>query len=271
VVDLKGGFTAVDLIAVSPYLGSAVGYRVRSGSLDAATQVKVAEGKLDVENDLTLYKFAVREVEQGSGKVPLPLALNVLKDVEGNVKLALPVTGDASSPDFDLSDVVSQAMGTALTQGVLLYVQPLGSVLTVGKLAMAASVAFNPATFPAGGDALDADNRQYLAELAEKLKGRPQLRISVCGVATEADRVALAPPKPAKPGTGADGEAKEAQPKPVLPAISDAVLIALAERRAATVREVLSGEGGVSQDQLVVCAPEVDGAGESTPRVDLGL
>ncbi|MGB1109203.1 MAG: DUF748 domain-containing protein, partial [Gammaproteobacteria bacterium] len=289
--DIKGSFQHLNLLDISRYLEEAIDHRVTSGNLDASSEFKLVDGKIQATNSLSLFQFEVESnaakdqqqsaapasdqagatgKEEGKTSLPLGLALSLLRDSENRIQLDLPIEGDLDNPQFDPSDAIGQAVSSAVSTGALLFLQPFGTLAIAGKLALsnAALVRFEPAEFSAGGSELSGKQNEYLSALAGKLKQRPGLRIKVCGRATSADAEAL---KPAPiPKEQADKLRAEGKPVPE-PKASDDVLEKLAEDRATAVRKQLREIEGIEAAQLVSCAARVDRTDSATPRVELGM
>lgn len=283
---LDGDLRAIDLPPLSSYTARALGYDLRSGQLDAKLQLKVVDDQLDSQAELTLNKLTVKAADpvkygQMAAELSMPLdsALNMLRDSDDNIRLKLPVTGDIHSPAFDLSNVVNKAIGKALKTAALTYVkfalQPYGALLTLAQKAgrQAEQALLKPIDFQTDSAAFGGDNIPYLGKLAQLLQDRPQMRISICGVATESDRqariaqaLATRQREPQK-----QTESTTATPTATLaPTVSDDQLLPLARARSEAVKRSLV-ELGIAPERLFLCSPELDKAPDAKPRVDLLL
>jgi len=282
-VDLTGTLKAVDLPPLSSYTAAQLGYNLQSGQLDSDITLKITDDQLDGNAKLVLNKLNVKAADaermaQLTRELSMPLdsALNMLRDGDDNIRLTLPVSGDIHKPDFDLSNIINKAMGSALRSAALSYVkyalQPYGALITLAQIAgkAASRVALDPLAFPAGSSDPAADAGPYLDKLTGLLKDRPALRFQICGLATEADRQALAAAAAAQ---AAAQPAKDGETKPApaaAPVIADDQLLKLAEERAAAIKRQLV-DRGAAPERLFVCNPEIDKAADAKPRADLLL
>ena len=130
-----------------------------------------------------------------------------------------------------------------------------------------------PLAFGPGDDALEAPHRKTLSEVADLMKGRPGLSLTLCGKATPSDWPVLA-------------QRRRAEDKPLLSRLEHLVglqktaeefgppdrdaLIQLAERRAGAAKAFLVDESGIDSGRLFECLAEVETATKG-PRVDLLL
>jgi hypothetical protein len=114
---------------------------------------------------------------------------------------------------------------------------------------------------------LTADGADLLDRVYQKIKDRPEARLLLCGIAVPGDRQALRP-------TTAESQSAQANTKiqqhgGATPAIADARLLDLAEKRAESVRTYLVSLG-IESGRLVFCAPEIGEEG-TRPRVELAI
>ncbi len=280
-VDLVGKVAGLGLTDFNVYVADALGQRIESGQMDADVTLKIVKNELDVQSKLVIHKLEmgalpktskVREpkstdTQKQGGQLPIGLALTLLRDSNNQISLELPLKGRLDDPKFDPGDAISQAVGSAMTTGVALFIQPLGSLLIAGKMiaGAASSIRFEPAVFVAGSRELDSKQRAYLSELAEKLKARPQMHMKVCGRATQADRGFFQPVKKASDKSGDEKSAAK------LAADVGPQLRALAKQRGRVVRAYLVKQAGVDHRQLVACSVLVEADDALPPRVELGL
>ncbi len=269
--DVQADVGALELYPLSSYTAPALGFRLRSGTLDAKAKITTRQGKLD-----GLMKLTIRELDlsslnnQQAAKLtglldmPLDLALNVLRDDHNTIRLQLPVSGDPAAPDFDLSDALNQALAVGLKQGAMSYLsmmlQPYGTIISVAKFAgeQITRLRLDPVVFSPGRAQLTAQAADYLDHVAGVLTARSKVALKLCGVAVAADRKAL----PADSGE----PVKEASPPPATPAQR---LQQLALRRAEAVKHYLVTKHSIDAARLAACLPEIDDHEKARPRVEL--
>ena len=249
-LDAKGKLAGLDMPRLNGYIEKDVGHQFLEGQLDNRFDVKIADNTLKMSNSLELYEAQAEALEGKTGP-PLTMAIALLEDRDGYVKIDVPVEGRLDDPNFRVLAALNPVIMKAVAGGAALAIQPLGSVLLVGGVLAdrALKVTFNPALFEAGSTELDPDAKKYLGDLSDKLRERPKLALRICGVVVDADRQ--------KDQKGAYVDKEEE-------------LLEMAQRRADVVSAYMSSQG-VDEQQLRSCRPDVDMKPDAKPRVDIRL
>ena len=249
-LDAKGDLEGLGLPRLNGYIENDLGHKFTSGQLDNRFDVKIADNTLKMGNFLELHKADAEELEGKDGP-PLAMAIALLEDRDGYVKIDVPVEGKLDDPNFRVLAALNPIIMKAVASTAAFAIQPLGSVLLVGSMLadQALKVTFDPALFDAGSTELNPDAKKYLGELSDKLKEKPKLALRVCGVVAVADR------KKDKKGAYLDKEED---------------LLEVAQQRADAVRAYMSSQG-VGEQQLRSCRPGLDAKPEAEPRVDIRL
>jgi hypothetical protein len=247
-LEAEGHLHGFALQAFNGLIANDLGHRFLNGQLDNDFAVTIDKQHLEMKNTLALSTVEVESLPDKEGP-PLTMAVALLEDRDGNIKLEVPVSGDLNDPDFRVLGALNPIIMKAVAGTAALAIQPLGSVLLVGTLVadQALKVTFEPAPFEPGAVALGPEAREYLSDLAGKLKEKPKLGLRFCGVAVEAER------KKDKDGKYLDQEAD---------------MLTLANDRAEAAKAFLH-EQGVGKKQLRLCRPVFDQAAEAQPRVDI--
>jgi len=257
---LNNTLTKLELPILSPYTEQAIGYQLRRGRLSAETALVIKGDKLQVSNKLTLTKLSIKESdpEKAQGlieqlEMPLDSALDLLRDGDDNIVFDLPVNGSLSDPQFKLGGVVKLAIGKGMKMAAMKYLtsalQPLGTLLLAKDIVgVIAKPRFKPLSFEAGKSELDKETYAYLDKIGDLLTSRPQLSISLCGIANNDDQLALSA-TPAPEQQKASGETAPVQ------SIKEQ-LYTLATARADNASAHLNQQG-VDNHQLFECNPEI--------------
>jgi len=187
--ELKITVHDVDLKPTSPYVGKYVGYRLSRGKLNLNLDYEISERKLKARNVIILDQFTLGEKVESPDAVKLPvrLAVAVLKDRSGKIELDVPVDGSLNDPEFHIGKVVRSAIVNVITKIVTSPFAALGAIFG-GKGEELSFVDYEPgsADLPPGGV-------EKLAALAKGLYERPGLQVEIEGsVEPMADRDALA-------------------------------------------------------------------------------
>ena len=182
-------FRNVDLPRTSAYTIKFAGRPIAAGRSDLDLTYVLQNGEVEGRNRLIISDLELgAPVEQpGAMKLPLDLAVALLKNSEGKIDLDIPVRGSLDDPQFSYGGAVLGVFGNLIGKLVASPFRLLGSLVGIQ------SDDFGAVTFASGRSRLSPPDEEQLLKLAEALDKRPQLQIAVPGVLAEpADRRALA-------------------------------------------------------------------------------
>ncbi|MSU59365.1 MAG: DUF748 domain-containing protein [Pedosphaera sp.] len=186
--DLKIVAKNVDLTPTSPYSGKFAGYRIARGKLGLELSYKISGRKLTAKNLIILdqFTFGERVDSPDATKLPIKLAVAVLKDRSGKIELDVPIDGSLDDPQFHLGKVINRAILNVITKIVTSPFAVLGSLFG-GKTEELNFVEFAP-----GSATLSPEGKTKLDSLAKGLYERPALQLDLeGGVNPEVDRDGL--------------------------------------------------------------------------------
>ncbi len=295
-LNLVSEIRGFDMLSLSPYTVSMIGYGFTSGEMSADIDVKVDKGVMDGETKLKLLKLhvapdetAANDGKKGKLSIPLETALGVLRKKDDSIQLNVPISGNIDDPDFDLSHAINTALGKAASAAAVGYLsyalQPFGAIVTAARIAgsMAMRVRLDPVFFDSGKKTLNNSSMEYLDKVSKILNDRKEISLQVCGRATADDRAALLMIEKAKAeslkkektgqqkkvsANGGKVAVSKEQP-PVLPPITDEQLLSIAKERAFVVKDILIEKHGIDSGRLISCKPEIDSDTKDKPRVEL--
>lgn len=176
-VDLKVDVENVELTPFSPYSGKFAGFELARGKLFLDVDAKVQNEAVDMTNVVTLtqFTFGAPTESPDATKLPVRLAVALLKDTEGKIMLDVPVQGSLSDPSFRIGKVVGRVIGNLLTKVATSPFSLLGAMFGGGG----EELAFQE--FAPGEAELTPDNLKKLETLTKALKGRPALNLEITG------------------------------------------------------------------------------------------
>jgi hypothetical protein len=180
--DVNVVFKNVDMVPASPYSMKFAGYKIAEGKISLDLEYKVRNSQLEGANQIIIDKLTLGErVDSPDAlKLPLELAIAILKDSEGRIELGLPVSGSMSDPQFSYGALIWKAINSVLTKIVSAPFRALGSVFGISGEKLE-TIDFDP-----GSDRLLPPEREKLKQVAQVLSKRPQLKLSVPGQYSEA-------------------------------------------------------------------------------------
>lgn len=177
------------LAPFNPYATTYSPYGIADGALTIETKADARGGRYDVKSDIRLHQFDLSGVEgdslfeQNFG-IPLSLALALLRDVQGNIDLAVPLQVDRQgNAQVDLMAVVRSALRQAITGAVTSPLKMLGAVAG-GK---GAPIAPSPIAFRLGRAEPTEAGGKSAGRLAAFLASRPAMGVQLAGAATPGD------------------------------------------------------------------------------------
>ena len=187
-LDLKLAFENLSMTPLSPYTGKHIGQAIARGKLYLDVEYIVDGSSLVGENTVFLDQFTLgdRVDSPDAVKLPVGLAIALLKDRNGEIHIDLPVRGELDDPEFSVAGLIFGALGNLITKVALSPFAMLGG-LAGGDGEEMKRVAFTP-----GESALDSAEGAKLDQLAGALVERPTLVLEVTGHAAHGeDRLAL--------------------------------------------------------------------------------
>ncbi len=181
------------LAQFTPYAARAADLRIPQGELSLDTKASLANqgaaGK--VETSVVVHQLALKGGPNAISiaGMPLDLALALLRDPEGDIRLPVPVEYGEQGASAGLGAIVVGALQAALTGAVTSPIKAVGALLPEGD---GGEISFDPIPFAPGSVDAPADASARLDPLAKLLAARPGLGLALVGSAGPDDRLALA-------------------------------------------------------------------------------
>ena len=175
-VDMKVGFADIELSPLTPYSGTYLGYTVEKGKLNLDLSYHIENRQLTSENRVFIDQFTFGDkVESDKAtKLPVRLAIALLKDSRGEIHLDLPVTGRTDDPKFSVWKVIGQILMNLLEKAATSPFKLLGALF-------GGEEGFSSVLFAPGSAELAASEQEKLAKLGKVLADRPALNLEVRG------------------------------------------------------------------------------------------
>lgn len=179
--DVNLVFKNVDMITATPYAMKFAGYKIAAGKISLDLNYKVRNSQLEGDNQVVIDQLTLGErVDSPDAiKLPLELALAILKDSDGRIDLGLPVSGSLDDPQFSYGAVIWKAVVNLLARIVTAPFRALGALFG-GDGAKLESIDFDP-----GSARLLPPEREKLRQVVQVLGKRAQLKLAVPGQYSE--------------------------------------------------------------------------------------
>jgi uncharacterized protein involved in outer membrane biogenesis len=187
-LDLAAKARDVDLPPLTPYSVKYAGYGIESGKLTFDVHYRVENRKLVAENRLVLDQltFNPQRIDSPTAtKLPVLLAVSLLKDTRGVIDIQLPISGSLDDPKFSVGGLIVRVIVNLIAKAATAPFALLSAAF--GKGEELSMVPFAP-----GSSTLDVEANKRLDTLGRALADRPALRLDIGGRADPAgDRDAL--------------------------------------------------------------------------------
>ncbi|HVR62481.1 MAG TPA: DUF748 domain-containing protein, partial [Polyangia bacterium] len=175
-LDVQVNLRDFELPPASPYTGRYAGYVISKGKLDLSLAYKIAAGKLDARNKLVLDQFTFGEKVESpdATKLPVRLAVALLKDRRGVIDIDLPIAGSLADPQFRIWRAVLKVLRNLLVKAATAPFALIASAFGGGE-------ELSHVEFPAGRATLDEGAQKRLGVLAKALRERPGISFEIQG------------------------------------------------------------------------------------------
>lgn len=177
----------MDLTPTTPYSGKYAGYTVDKGKLSFDVKYMIEKRKLDSTNTIFVDQltFGERVESPDSTKLPVRLAVTLLKDRKGQIKLDLPVTGSLDDPQFSVGHAILKIIVNLLTKAATAPFALLGAMFGGGD-------ELGYIEFDYGRASVTDASAKKLDALSKALSEKPSIKVDIEGyVDKERDREGL--------------------------------------------------------------------------------
>ncbi len=186
-VDLKIDFKNMDLSPVTPYSGRYLGYTIQKGKLSLNLQYLIVKKKLDSKNNIFLDQFTLGDKVESpkATKLPVRLAIALLKNRKGEINLDVPVSGYINDPKFSIGRIIIKILLNLLAKAATSPFALLGAMFGGGE-------ELSYVEFDYGSSDLPEQDTKKVDTLVKALFDRPALKLEIEGhVDVERDREGL--------------------------------------------------------------------------------
>jgi hypothetical protein len=178
----------VDLSPISPYMGTYAGYELARSGLSLNVKARLTQRTIESTNVVTLNQFTFGPATQSPEATGLPVRLGValLKDIDGNIVIDLPIRGSLDDPEFKIERVVLRVIVNLLMKATTSPFSLIGAAFGGGGDELAYQD-FSPGV----AQPLEAELKKTVT-LRKALKGRPALNLDITGsYDAESDQAAV--------------------------------------------------------------------------------
>lgn len=175
-LDLAAKAQGIELTRLAPYAAKYAGYPITKGKLSLDVKYNIDNGKLKASNSIFIDQltFGEKVDSPDATKLPVLLAVALLKNSRGEIDVNLPISGSLSDPEFSIGGLIFKVIINLLTKAIIAPFSLLASAFGGGD--ELAYVDFEP-----GLSSLSPAAEAKLAKLAKALNDRPALKLEIAG------------------------------------------------------------------------------------------
>ena len=173
--DLAILLRGLEMTPFAPYFSRYVGYHLDRGLLNLDLKYQVEERLLQSENVVLINQLTLgqRSGSPDATTLPVALAISLLKDSAGDIKVDLPIQGNLDDPEFRIGRVITRVISNLI---VRLASSPFN---LLASLANTSAEDLQRVTFSPGRHVLTEAAQANLEALATAMRERPGIRLEI--------------------------------------------------------------------------------------------
>lgn len=175
-LDLSAKARGIELTRLTPYAAKYAGYSITKGKLSVDVQYHIENGQLNAKNNIFLDQLAFGEKVDSPDalKLPVLLAVALLKNSRGEIDIDLPISGSLSDPKFRIGGIIFKVLINLITKAIISPFSLLAS-------AFGGSDELSYVEFAPGTSNLTPEVQTKLATLAKAINDKPALKLEIIG------------------------------------------------------------------------------------------
>ena len=177
----------------NPYAVGASGYRIDQGTASIETRVTGGGDTFEVRNALVLHELGLtgvgeRILDDVIG-VPVDVALALLRDLQGDISLGIPLSMDADGTRVGIGKIVRDALRAAIAGAITSPLKIAGAALSFGG---GGGLALPPFEMVPGTTVLVPEQQDVIQSVVDLAASRPEMAVTIRGQSDRSDRDGLA-------------------------------------------------------------------------------
>ncbi|MEM5384297.1 DUF748 domain-containing protein [Paraburkholderia phymatum] len=176
-LDLTATAHDIELTNLTPYSAKYAGYPITKGKLNVDLHYQLANDQLTANNHIFIDQltFGDHVDNDTATKLPVRLAISLLKNSRGEIDVNIPVSGSLNNPEFSIGGLIWHAVLNLLQKAVTAPFSLLahafgGNGEELGYV-----------EFDAGSAALSDASQKKLDAIVKALADKPSVRIEIIG------------------------------------------------------------------------------------------
>ncbi|MDR3100365.1 MAG: DUF748 domain-containing protein, partial [Paraburkholderia sp.] len=176
-LDITSSAHDIELTNLTPYSSKYAGYPITKGKLNVDLHYQLANDQLTANNHIFIDQltFGDHVDNDTATKLPVRLAISLLKNRRGEIDVNIPVSGSLSNPEFSLGGLIWKAVLNLIAKAVTAPFSLLANAFGGGGEELG-YVEFEPGSAKLS----DADDKK-LDTIAKALDDKPSIKIDLIG------------------------------------------------------------------------------------------
>ena len=177
-LDLTATAHDVGLTDLTPYSSKYLGYPITKGKLNVDLHYALEDERLSANNHIFIDQLTFGDAvdSPGATRLPVKLAVSLLKNSRGEIDVNIPVSGSLSNPEFSVGSIVWHAILNLIQRAVTAPFTLLAHAFGGGGNA---GDAVQYAAFEPGSAELSDAARKNLDLIGSALADKPSIRIEL--------------------------------------------------------------------------------------------
>ncbi|KVS77934.1 DUF748 domain-containing protein [Burkholderia cepacia] len=176
-LDLTATAHDIELTNLTPYSAKYAGYPITKGKLNVDLHYELANDQLKANNHIFIDQLTFGDhVENDTAtRLPVKLAISLLKNTRGQIDVNLPVSGSLSNPEFSVGGLIWRAVLNLIAKAVTSPFSLLAHAFGGGGEDLG-YVEFAPGSYR-----LDDAQQKKLDTVVKMLTEKPSIRLDLIG------------------------------------------------------------------------------------------
>ncbi|MEM5434191.1 DUF748 domain-containing protein [Paraburkholderia diazotrophica] len=176
-LDLTATAHDIELTNLTPYSAKYAGYPITKGKLNVDLHYQLANDQLTANNHIFIDQltFGDHVDNDTATKLPVRLAISLLKNSRGEIDVNIPVSGSLNNPEFSIGGLIWHAVLNLLQKAVTAPFSLLAHAFGGGGEEL------GYVEFDAGSAALSDASQKKLDTIVKALADKPSIRIEIIG------------------------------------------------------------------------------------------
>ena len=177
-LDLTATAHDIELTNLTPYSAKYAGYPITKGKLNVDLHYQLANDQLSANNHIFIDQltFGDHVDNDTATKLPVKLAISLLKNTRGQIDVNLPVSGSLSNPEFSVGGLIWHAVLNLIAKAVTSPFTLLANAFGGGGGEDLGYVEFAPGSY----QLTDAQQKK-LDTVVKMLTEKPSIRLDLIG------------------------------------------------------------------------------------------